>query len=183
MIYTKKGDKGETSLIGGTRVKKYDIRVQTYGEIDQLVSLLGFTATFLTGMEEQSELFVIQNKLFIIESLVACEDEQSRNQLVQITENDVKYLERKIDTMTTELPTLKGFIIPSSSRTATLLHVCRTQTRRCERLLIECNETYPQDAISMQYLNRLSDYLFTLAREVMRRKHRLEKYFQHTKRE
>ncbi len=182
MIYTKKGDEGMTSLVGGTRVKKNDIRVQTYGEIDQLVSLLGFAATFLSSSDEASELYVIQNKLFEIESEIACEDEHLRANVCHISPLDVQYLEHKIDVMTVELPALKGFIIPSSSRTATLLHVCRTQARRCERLLVECNDMFPQNPITMQYINRLSDYLFTLARKVMKMKHRPEKYYKNTER-
>ncbi|MBR1627169.1 MAG: cob(I)yrinic acid a,c-diamide adenosyltransferase [Bacteroidales bacterium] len=177
MIYTKKGDDGTTSLVGGTRVKKFDIRVQTYGEIDHLVSLLGFASALLKHDNYASELFVIQCRLFEIESMVACENEEVLSQVPNIREIDVQYLERKIDTMSKELPALKYFIIPSGSQTATLLNIATTQTRRCERLLVECNEYYPQSPIALKYLNRLSDYLFTLSRMIMKERHRTEKYW------
>ncbi len=180
MIYTKRGDDGTTSLVGGTRVKKNDIRVCTYGEIDHLVSLLGYVSTFLKHENYIGEIFVIQCKLFEIESMIACEDEQTLQRVPHLTENDIKYLERKIDTMAAELPPMKGFIIPGSSRTATLLNVATTQTRRCERLMVECNETYPVDKLALEYINRLSDYLFTLSRTVMKNKHRVEKYWKTT---
>lgn len=177
MIYTKKGDDGTTSLVGGTRVKKYDIRVQTYGEIDHLVSLLGYVSTFLKHEGFEGELFVIQNKLFVIESMVACEDASLLEQLTKIYDSDVQYLERKIDEMSAELPAVKMFIIPSGSQTATLLNVATTQTRRCERLLVQCNDTYPQNPVALKYINRLSDYLFTLSRFMMHQKKRTEKFF------
>ena len=177
MIYTKKGDDGTTSLVGGTRVKKFDIRVQTYGELDHLVSPLGFVSTFLKRENYSGEIFVIQCKLFEIESMVACEDAKTLSKVAQISDVDIAYLERKIDVMSEDLPPLKNFIIPTSSQTATLLNLARTQTRRCERLLVECNETYPQNPVTIKYLNRLSDYLFTLSRLIMKQKHRPEKYF------
>ena len=177
MIYTKRGDTGTTSLVGGTRVKKYDIRVSTYGEIDHLVSLLGYMATFLKHGDLAGEIYVIQCKLFEIESMVACEDEQTLMKVPQVQELDVDYLERKINEKTTNLPPLQGFIIPSGSQSGCLIHMARTQTRKCERLLAECNDTYPQSPVAMKYMNRLSDYLFTLARYVMMQKKRPEKYW------
>ncbi len=177
MIYTKTGDDGTTSLVGGTRVKKYDIRVETYGEIDHLVGLLGFASTFLRGLDCAAEILVIQNKLFVIESMVACEDAQLLERLTKISDVDVKYLERKIDEKTKDLTPLTRFIIPSGSQTATILNVATTQTRRCERLLVKCNDTYPQNPIILQYINRLSDYLFTLSRWIMKEKNVNERYF------
>ncbi|MBP3253213.1 MAG: cob(I)yrinic acid a,c-diamide adenosyltransferase [Bacteroidales bacterium] len=177
MVYTKKGDDGTTSLVGGTRVKKYDIRVQTYGEIDHLISLLGYTATHLRHDNYSGEIFVIQCKLFEIESMIACENSETLSKVVHVTDIDVQYLERKIDTMSADIPPLKNFIIPSGSQTVTLLNMARTQTRRCERLAVECNEQYPQDPVVLKYLNRLSDYLFVLGRMIAKQKHRPEKFW------
>lgn len=177
MIYTKTGDEGMTSLVGGTRVKKYDIRVETYGEMDQLVALLGYITTYLPKEKEIFDIVTIQHHLFVIESIVACEKDEWLEKMSKIRETDVEFLERKIDEMSEQMPPLKNFIIPSKSRTATLLHYAATQTRRCERLLVECNDTYPQNPIILKYINRLSDYLFTLARYTMKKKNLTETFY------
>ena len=177
MIYTKKGDDGTTSLIGGTRVKKYDIRVQTYGEIDHLVSMLGFCSSHLKDNNLISDIITIQYTLFSIESIVACEKEELLSQLSDVRQADVDFLERKIDHMSQVIPPLRSFIIPSQSHTATLFHLATTQTRHCERLLVECNDTYPQPEITLKYMNRLSDYLFTMARYIMFKKNLKEYTF------
>ncbi|MBQ9254109.1 MAG: cob(I)yrinic acid a,c-diamide adenosyltransferase [Bacteroidales bacterium] len=177
MIYTKKGDDGITSLVGGTRVKKYDIRVQAYGEIDELVSLLGYITTLIKSDDRKNELIVIQNKLFVCESIVACESQEILEKMDTILDVDITYLEKKIDNMTEELPPLKQFIIPSGSQTACLLHVARTKCRKCERLCVEVADKFGLNPNVLSYLNRLSDYLFTYARFVMREKHRPERFW------
>lgn len=177
MIYTKTGDSGQTSLVEGQRVDKSDIRVQTYGEIDHLVGLLGFAETFLTNDNYSADIFIIQSRLFEIGSMVACQSDQMAKRISSLSQVDIDFLERKIDTMTIDLPEVKGFIIPHGSRTSCLFNIARTQTRRCERLLVECNKQYPQDPLTLKYLNRLSDYLFVLSRMITHLKHRKEKYF------
>lgn len=177
MIYTKTGDDGTTSLVGGERVKKYDIRVQAYGEIDELVSIIGYISSFMHHEEYKGELFVIQNRLFDCESIVACEKEEMLKQLPTIKDVDIAFLERKIDTMNQELPEIKRFLIPSGSQTACLVNIARTVTRKCERLCVEVNDKYPLDSNVLKYLNRLSDYFFVLGRRIMKQKHRPEKYW------
>ena len=177
MIYTKTGDDGTTSLVGGTRVKKYDLRVQAYGEIDELVSVLGFVSTMLTNEDLKDEVAIIQNKLFICESIVACEKEELLDKMGDILDADVAFLEKKIDAMTAKLPKLNQFIIPSGSRTACTLHVARTLCRKCERLCVEVADKYGLNNNVLRYLNRLSDYLFTTARFVMKEKHKTERFW------
>lgn len=176
--YTKTGDTGTTSLVGGTRVKKYDLRVQAYGEIDALVSLMGYIGTLLKNDDYLNAIIVIQNRLFVCESIVACEKKDILETMGQIKDSDITYLERKIDAMEEDLPRLKAFIIPSSSQTACLIHLARTLCRKCERLCVEVNDNYGLDANVLKYLNRLSDYFFVLARKVMQDKHRNERYWQ-----
>jgi cob(I)alamin adenosyltransferase len=177
MIYTKTGDDGTTSLIGGTRVKKYDIRVKAYGEIDELVSFIGYISAFLHHDEYKGELFVIQNKLFTCESLVACEKEDIKKKMPEIKDVDIAYLERKIDTMNEDLPEIHEFIIPSESQTACLMNMARTMTRKCERLCVEVSDNYKINNNIIKYLNRLSDYFFVLSRRIMKQKHRPEKFW------
>lgn len=174
-IYTKTGDNGTTSLVGGTRVKKYDIRVQAYGEIDQLVSLLGYVVTLIHNNEHKNSLIMAQNKLFLCESIVACEDETILKQMDTIKDSDISYLEQKIDILEEDLPKLRAFIIPSESQTACLLHVCRTICRKCERLCVESADRYGLTPNVLKYLNRLSDYLFVLSRKIMQEKNRTER--------
>lgn len=176
--YTKAGDAGTTSLVGGERVKKYDLRVQAYGEIDALVSLMGYISTLLKNDDYLNTFIIIQNKLFVCESIVACEKKEILEKMEKILDSDITYLERKIDAMEEELPRLKAFIIPSSSQTACLIHMARTLCRKCERLCVEVYDTYGLDANVLKYLNRLSDYFFVLARKVMQDKHRNERYWQ-----
>lgn len=176
--YTKTGDTGTTSLVGGTRVKKYDIRVQAYGELDSLVSLMGYIGTLLKVDDYKNSFIVIQRKLFICESIVACEKEDLLDKMGAILDSDIRFLERKIDAMEEELPKLRAFIIPSSSQTACLLHLARTICRKCERLCVEVNDKYGLNPNVLCYLNRLSDYFFVLARKVMQDKHRTERFWE-----
>lgn len=176
--YTKTGDTGTTSLAGGTRVKKYDIRVQAYGEIDSLVSLMGYIDTLLKTDDYKNAFVVIQKKLFICESIVACEKEDMLDKMGAIMDSDIMFLERKIDAMEEELPKLEAFVIPSSSQTACLLHLARTMCRKCERLCVEVSDKHGLDSNVLKYLNRLSDYFFVLARKVMQDKHRTERFWE-----
>lgn len=167
-IYTKSGDTGMTSLVGGTRVSKTDLRIECYGTIDELNSVLGLVRSEtamneLKAIDEQVEM--VQNRLFNLGSLLACENAKLKNQLPQIHENDILYLEKAIDGFQAELEELREFILPGGHRAAAFLHQARTVARRAERLLIHLyDERTIEELIFIKYLNRLSDYLFVAAR-------------------
>jgi len=167
-IYTKTGDKGITSLIGGTRVPKHHLRIETYGTVDELNSFLGMIRD-LTGGDEhlQHILKEIQDRLFTIGSLLAADPEKSRMKLPDLHEDDITLLENEIDSMNEDLSELRSFILPGGHPTASWCHLARCVCRRCERLvshLAEENEVHP---LVITYLNRLSDYLFVLSRKVL----------------
>ena len=152
-IYTKKGDKGMTSLLGGTKVSKSDARLEAAGNIDELSSAIGFIRY---QSEQDDQLQHIQIQLFHIGALLGTDpDKFDTSKLKQITEDDVKLLEFWIDEMDEELPELKNFILPIG-----IFHLPRAICRRAERRLVHLD--FPQ--IIVKYINRLSDYLFTLAR-------------------
>jgi len=163
-IYTKKGDKGETSLIGGKKVLKYDIRVEAYGTVDELKSYLGI----IKDTENRSELIktigIIQERLFRMESHLACIDLNISKKLPGITQRDVHFLEKEIDRMDRVLPTLKNFIIPGGRLSSSHCHVARCICRRAERAIVKLDNLEPVKPIILAYINRLSDYLFVLAR-------------------
>lgn len=163
-IYTKKGDKGKTSLLGGKRVPKYHIRVEAYGIIDELKSYLGLVRDFQGNEFLNKLIYKIQEKLIIIEALLACEDIEINRKLPQISEEDVKFLEFEIDKMDKLLPKLKSFIIPGGNIASSHTHVARCICRRAERIVIKLSEETEVKEIIIKYLNRLSDYLFVLAR-------------------
>lgn len=163
-IYTKGGDKGETSLLGGLRVKKYHLRVESYGTIDELKSYLALIADTDKSEIITEKISVIQEKLFRIEALVACESPEVYKRLPRVNEEDVKYLEDEIDMMNTVLPELNNFIIPGGHLPATHAHVARCICRRAERIVLKLSEEENIEDIIIKYLNRLSDYLFVLAR-------------------
>lgn len=163
-IYTKKGDKGKTSLLGGKRVPKYHIRVEAYGTIDELKSYLALVYDYQSKDIIKNKVCFIQEKLFRIEALIACDDKALYKNLPQISEEDVEFLEFEIDSMNKELPELKNFIIPGGNISSSHAHVARCICRRAERLVVKLSEKIPIEDILIKYLNRLSDYLFVLAR-------------------
>ena len=158
-IYTKTGDKGETSLIGGQRVKKSDLIVEAYGTLDELNSFVGLLKDKYYRFKDILE--KIQSNLFIIETIVASGEGSEKRKLPEIKEDEITFLEQQIDLMTNELPPLKNFILPSGHEVVSLCHICRTITRRAERAILR-SENYTD--ISLKYINRLSDYFFTLSR-------------------
>ena len=165
-IYTKTGDSGSTSLIGGTKVPKNDIRIDAYGTVDELNSWIGLINDQLNSPEFKNELKDIQDRLFTIGSSLACDsDKESKMKLPDLHETDIKLLEIKIDEMTAQLPPMKSFIVPGGHITVSSIHITRTVCRRAERLIvgIKQHDLFVDEKI-IQYLNRLSDYLFTLAR-------------------
>ena len=164
-IYTKTGDKGETSLIGGSRVPKYHIRIEAYGTVDELNSYVGYLRDQLYEENLRKELLEVQDRLFTVESLLAAEEGKDlSNRLPQLFEDDVLRLEREIDDMNRVLPDLGHFILPGGHPLVSLCHICRTVCRRAERQCIRLNTEFPVDEVIIHYLNRLSDYFFVLSR-------------------
>ena len=184
-IYTKTGDGGTTRLVDGRECSKADLRVETYGSVDELNSTLGLIVSRLqadrlerlsSGADGdtlqpldkiQSELIAIQNQLFNIGSHLACEKEEMRKHLPNLEESWILQLEKSIDEMTNTLSPLKNFILPGGTLSASFAHLGRTVCRRSERMvvrLIEEGHSQPQNHLSLKYLNRLSDYLFVVAR-------------------
>ena len=168
-IYTKTGDKGETSLYGGKKVSKADPRLDAYGSCDELNSLLGWALSEINNIDKLSELHGVlhktQSHLFTIGSRLATADAELRQKLGHISEEDVKNLEAEIDKMTAQLPELKNFILPGGSESAARLHMARTTSRSTERAIIHFFDNSDEgDPLIMTYMNRLSDYLFVAAR-------------------
>ncbi|GAA4728587.1 cob(I)yrinic acid a,c-diamide adenosyltransferase [Flavisolibacter ginsenosidimutans] len=165
-IYTKTGDKGATSLIGGTKVPKNDIRIETYGTVDELNSWIGYINDLFKDDEFKTELKEIQDRLFTIGSSLATDAEKEpKLKLPDLHQSDIVFLENRIDGMTAGLPPMKSFILPGGHATVSSIHIVRCVCRRAERLCVNMqqHELFVDEKI-IQYLNRLSDYLFTLAR-------------------
>ena len=166
-IYTKTGDKGETSLIGGTRVPKYNERIEAYGTLDELNSFIGNLRDQLEDVHLREVLLRVQENLFTAESELATDPEKElKRALPHLSEEDVLELEHEIDAMNLHLPGLSSFILPGGHPLVSLCHVCRTVCRRGERIIIRLASDMAVDEILIKYINRLSDYLFVLAREV-----------------
>jgi len=166
-IYTKTGDKGSTSLIGGSRVPKYDERVEAYGTVDELNSWIGLIRDQEMNDDVIALLIEIQNCLFILESQLARDPEAAKIKLPEIRTNDIERLEHEIDRMEESLTPLGSFILPGGNITASYCHIARTVCRRAERLSIKVAEKYHVDPLNIGYLNRLSDYLFVLSRKLL----------------
>lgn len=159
-IYTKKGDKGETSLWGGVRVPKYSLRVETYGTVDELDSLLGVVGSKLKRGKIKKELEKIQHDLLLIGSTLANPQADSLPQLSKRVEE----FELLIDELTEKMPVLRNFILPGGGEAGALLHFARTLCRRVERRVVQLNSEEGVDEHIIKYFNRFSDLLFTLAR-------------------
>lgn len=167
MIYTKTGDKGTTSLVGGTRVPKTHIRLEAYGTVDELNSYLGLLQTYLTDEEDKQIIFRIQNKLFSVGSYLATDQTQTKLRMEsRIEDEDIRMLEQAIDVIDNELPPLNAFILPGGDRGAVVGHICRTVCRRAERRILALAEECDIDARVTAFVNRLSDYLFILTRKL-----------------
>lgn len=165
-IYTKTGDKGETSLIGGTRVPKYHLRIEAYGTIDELNSYIGLIMCQTIDIHHQEMLKEIQDRLFTIGSSLASDPERSKMKIPDLLESDVVLLETEMDKMNEKLPELKHFILPGGNTTVSFCHLARCVCRRAERMVVHLgSESFVDNKISI-YLNRLSDYLFVLARKL-----------------
>lgn len=165
-IYTKTGDKGQTSLIGGTRVPKYHLRIETYGTVDELNSYVGLISCQDIGTPYKLLLKEIQDRLFTIGSSLAADPEKSKMKIPDLHDSDITRLENEMDAMNEELPPLKHFILPGGNTVVSYCHIARCVCRRAERLTVELAENSFVDEKITIYLNRLSDYLFVLARKI-----------------
>ena len=167
-IYTKGGDKGKTSLIGGARVSKSNKQLEAYGTIDELNANLGLLASLLQNNNDKQFLISIQNQLFTLGAYLATdfEKEKSANETYNIKAEEIERLESAIDEIDSQLPPLKSFIIPGGSIASASAHVCRTVCRRTERLVVALSHELPITDNILAYLNRLSDYFFVLSRKV-----------------
>ncbi len=165
-IYTKTGDKGETSLIGGTRVQKHHIKIEAYGTVDELNSYTGLVRDLFNDASSQDLLSGIQNQLFVIGSHLAEDHERSKMKLPGVEGEWITALETAIDAMNESLPELKNFILPGGHPVVSHAHIARCICRRAERCVTALAETEETNPLIIQYLNRLSDYLFTLARYI-----------------
>lgn len=164
-IYTKKGDGGETSLIGGVRVKKSNARIHAYGNVDELNAIVGLIKDSIDEIEITEELYRIQNELFVIGSLLAAAP-GAKMQLPEISDKEVKMLEVAMDDMNEQLEDLKNFILPGGNLAISYAHLARTVCRRAERWVITVSEEEDVAGVILEYLNRLSDYFFVLARYI-----------------
>lgn len=175
-VYTRTGDRGITSLIGGRRIPKNHARIESYGTVDELNAEIGLLHALLTERSALETLRFVQHKLFTIGAYLATPPSEDAVSLpvCYLTEDDLLRLEEEIDRIDSELPPLKGFILPGGAYPASVCHVCRTVCRRAERriLTLENVEECEIDGKVKQFINRLSDYLFVLARRL--------NYFTHT---
>jgi len=165
-IYTKTGDKGTTSLIGGTKVPKSHLRIEAYGTVDELNSYLGYCRDIISDDATKAALLEIQDRLFTIGSSLACDPiKEPKMRIPDLRAGDIEFVEKEIDRMDSQLPPMRSFVLPGGHPSVSQLHiarcVCRRAERSCVRLELESLEVEP---MILQYLNRLSDYLFILAR-------------------
>ncbi len=166
-IYTRKGDGGETSLIGGVRVPKHHIRIEAYGTVDELNSAIGVVRDLYPEDHAQTMLLKIQHTLFDIGSHLAAHPEKSKMKLPEIQSTEIALMESEMDRMNDVLPELTHFILPGGAVAASHAHVARCICRRAERCTVHLAESEPVESLVLQYLNRLSDYLFVLSRMIV----------------
>ncbi|RYE21683.1 MAG: cob(I)yrinic acid a,c-diamide adenosyltransferase [Sphingobacteriaceae bacterium] len=165
-IYTKTGDDGFTSLIGGARVPKYHLRIESYGTVDELNSYIGLIRGQEIEAHDQSILKEIQDRLFTIGATLAADPQKSTQKIPDLHLQDIELLEKEMDRMNEILPPLKHFILPGGSNAISFCHLARCVCRRAERITVELSEdSFVEEKVKI-YLNRLSDYLFMLARKI-----------------
>lgn len=168
-VYTKTGDLGVTSLIGGARVPKTHARLEAYGTVDELNAQLGVLMTYLTDASDRDFLGQVQNHLFAVGSYLATDQEKTRLRAASvITPRQVEAMEQEIDRLDESLPPLSAFVLPGGCRGAAVCHVCRTVCRRTERRILALAEQVEVAFELLSYINRLSDYLFVLSRKLNR---------------
>ncbi|MGG5487517.1 cob(I)yrinic acid a,c-diamide adenosyltransferase [Gaetbulibacter sp. PBL-D1] len=172
-VYTKTGDKGTTALFGGTRVPKHHIRIESYGTVDELNSYIGLLRDQDINTHYKNVLIQIQDRLFTVGAILATDPEKailkngkSRLNIPKISEEDISTLEQEMDTMDAALPQMTHFVLPGGHQTVSFCHIARCVCRRAERLASALNDLAPFQSETLMYLNRLSDYLFVLARKL-----------------
>ena len=172
-IYTKTGDKGKTSLFGGTRVPKYELRIEAYGTVDELNSYIGLLRDQKIDKYTSNSLLKIQHELFTIGSMLATpaaketlKSGKERLDIPKVSLEQILFLEQEIDHMEKKLTPMTHFILPGGHQTVSFCHIARCVCRRAERLAVQLHETEPINEHILSYLNRLSDYLFVLARKL-----------------
>jgi cob(I)alamin adenosyltransferase len=163
-IYTKTGDDGTTGLYGGARVPKYDLRIEAYGTIDELNSYLGLIRDQSIGEDTTKVILEIQDRLFTIGAILAAQPGKKNLSVPELHVSDVELLENQIDKMDSDLEPMKNFILPGGHTTVSYIHIARCVCRRAERLTVHLSVDNEVNSLIIKYLNRLSDYLFTLAR-------------------
>jgi cob(I)alamin adenosyltransferase len=163
-IYTKTGDSGETSLLGGTRLPKHHSRIEAYGTVDELNSHIGLVRDVSEQLDVRDILVSVQDRLFTIGSNLAADPEKNKMKLPMLAEADITALEQAIDQMEAKVPPMKSFVLPGGHVHVSYCHIARCVCRRAERSVIKLAETEKVDQIFIKYLNRLSDYLFMLSR-------------------
>lgn len=172
-VYTKTGDKGTTALFGGDRVPKHHIRIESYGTVDELNSHIGLIRDQEMNAHYKDVLIRVQDRLFTVGAILATPPEKEvlkngklRLNIPRISGADIQLLEKEIDTMEESLPPMTHFVLPGGHTTVSYCHIARCVCRRAERLAVHLNDIEPVDALVLTYLNRLSDYLFVLARKL-----------------
>ena len=166
-VYTKTGDKGETSIVGGIRVKKSCERLEAYGTVDELSSQLGLLASLLPDGEDKSLIIRIQTNLFNVCTNLATDQSQTPlYDSAKMVDGEIELLEQEVDRIMKLLPERQGFILPGGCQAAAQAHVCRTVCRRAERRIVALSEVAQISPETLQYVNRLSDYLFVLAKKI-----------------
>jgi cob(I)alamin adenosyltransferase len=172
-IYTKTGDKGTTALFGGTRVPKHHIRIESYGTVDELNSHIGLIRDQAIALHYKHVLMGIQDRLFTVGAILATDPEKAtlkngkdRLNIPKISDADILNLEQEMDTMNDALPPMTHFVLPGGHQTVSFCHIARCVCRRAERMATALNELEPFQPETLMYLNRLSDYLFVLARKL-----------------
>lgn len=166
-IYTKTGDGGQTSLVGGVRISKTSTRIEAYGTVDELNSHLGLLAALMDDGPEREAVYRIQHDLFMVGTCLATDTAQTAlPDSARLDAGETGWLEQQIDAMTAAIPPARSFILPGGCRAAAQAHVCRSVCRRAERRIVALGAETPVPAEIMKYVNRLSDYLFILAKKI-----------------
>ena len=165
-IYTKTGDRGTSSLLGGQIIPKDHPRLEAYGTLDELNSWIGLLGDYMEEEGLRRELRIVQDRLMRASGILATEKAEDMEKLPVLSEDDISSLEKSIDQMDANLPPLQSFILPGGHPVVSFCHLARTTCRRAERLSVKFIKDSVQTAILVKYLNRLSDYLFTLARKI-----------------
>jgi cob(I)alamin adenosyltransferase len=165
-IYTKTGDSGTTALFGGKRVSKADLRIDTYGTVDELNAYIGLLRDQAVNNKRNDVLVEIQDRLFTIGSILATEPGNTKVKIPSVVDQDITFLEKEIDGMESELAPMKSFVLPGGHQVISFTHIARTVWRRAERLVVGLDRVEKIESKVIQYLNRLSDFLFVLSRKV-----------------